>query len=45
MKPEEENIEALSLAILQDARAEAEQIQLDAKAKADAIRQRARGTS
>ncbi len=41
MKPEEENIEALSRVILQDARAEAEQIQLDAKTKADAIRQRA----
>src|ERR1700690_898462 len=39
---EEENIEALSRTILRDARAEAEQIQLDAKAKADAIRQRAK---
>ena len=39
---EDENIEALSRAVLQDARAEAEQIQLDAKAKADAIRQRAK---
>ena len=37
MNPEKENIEALSRAILGDARAEAEQMQLDAKAKADAI--------
>ena len=40
---EEENIEALSRAILRDAREEAEQIQTDAKAKADLIRQRAKG--
>lgn len=39
---EEENIEALSRAILQDARAEAEQIRMDAKAKTEAIRQRAK---
>lgn len=39
---EDENIEALSRAILRDAQAEAEQIQTDAKAKADAIRQRAK---
>ncbi|MGA7192236.1 MAG: V-type ATP synthase subunit E family protein [Anaerolineales bacterium] len=38
---EDENIEALSRAILRDAQAEAEQIQTDAKAKVDAIRQRA----
>jgi len=42
MKPEEENIEALSRAVLCDAKIEAEQIQTDAKAKADAIRQRAK---
>ena len=42
MKLEEENIEALSRAILGDARAEAEQIQLDAKAKADTIRRLAK---
>lgn len=39
MKPEEENIELLSRAILTEARADAEQIQVDAKEKADAIRQ------
>jgi len=42
MKPEEENIEALSRAVLCEAKIEAEQIQTDAKAKADAIRQRAK---
>jgi len=41
MKPEAENIEALSRAILRDARAEAGQIQEEARAKAEAIRQRA----
>ena len=39
MKPEEENIENLSRAILIEARADAEQIQADAKEKADAIRE------
>ena len=39
MKPEEENIENLSRAILIEARADAEQIKADAKEKADAIRQ------
>jgi len=39
MKPEEENIENLSRAILFEAQADAEQIQADAKEKADAIRQ------
>jgi vacuolar-type H+-ATPase subunit E/Vma4 len=38
---EDENIEALSRAILRDARAEAEQLQSEAKTKADAIRQHA----
>jgi len=42
MKPEEENIEALSRTVLCDAKTEAEQIQSDAKAKADVIRQRAK---
>lgn len=41
MKPEEENIENLSRAILFEAQADAEQIQADAKGKADAIRQQA----
>ena len=41
MKPEDENIEALSRAILRDARAEAEELQEEARAKAEAIRQRA----
>lgn len=41
MKPEDENIEALSRAILRDARAEAEGLQEEARAKAEAIRQRA----
>lgn len=41
MKPEDENIEALSRAILRDARAEADELQEEARAKADAIRQRA----
>jgi V/A-type H+/Na+-transporting ATPase subunit E len=41
MKPEDENIEALSRAILRDARAEAEEIREEARAKAEAIRQRA----
>jgi len=42
MKPEEENIEALSRAILRDAQAETEQIRTDAKTKADVVRQRAK---
>lgn len=42
MKPEEENIELLSRAILFEAQTDAEQIQADAKEKADAIRQQAR---
>jgi len=42
MKPEDENIEALSRAILRDAQEEALQIQADAEAKAETIRQRAR---
>jgi V/A-type H+/Na+-transporting ATPase subunit E len=37
----EENIEALSSAILSEARAEAEKIQADARAKADEVRQHA----
>jgi vacuolar-type H+-ATPase subunit E/Vma4 len=41
MKPEEENIENLSRAILFEAQTDAEQIQADAKEKADAIRQQA----
>jgi V/A-type H+-transporting ATPase subunit E len=41
MKPEDENIEALSRAILRDARTEAGEIQEEAAAKAEAIRQRA----
>ncbi|MCX6059146.1 MAG: V-type ATP synthase subunit E family protein [Chloroflexi bacterium] len=41
MKPEEENIENLSRAILFEAKSDAEQIQTDAKEKADAIRQQA----
>jgi V/A-type H+-transporting ATPase subunit E len=41
MKPEDENIEALSRAILRDARVEAEEIQEEARAKAEAIRGRA----
>jgi V/A-type H+-transporting ATPase subunit E len=41
MKPEDENIEALSRAILRDARAEAEEIHEDGRTKAEAIRQRA----
>jgi vacuolar-type H+-ATPase subunit E/Vma4 len=45
MKPEDENIEALSRAILRDAADEAGQIHEDAKAKADAIRQRAQEQS
>ena len=42
MKPEEENIENLSRAILLEARSDAEQIQADAKEKADDIRQQAK---
>ena len=42
MRSVEENIEALSHAILNEAKAEAEQIMADAMAKTDAIRQRAR---
>jgi V/A-type H+-transporting ATPase subunit E len=41
MKSVEENMRALSRAVLSDARAEAEGIKADARAKADAIRQRA----
>jgi vacuolar-type H+-ATPase subunit E/Vma4 len=41
MKPEEESIELLSRAILFEAQTDAEQIQADAKEKADAIRQQA----
>jgi len=41
MKPEEENIENLSRAILFEAQADAEQIKADAKEKADAIREQA----
>jgi len=41
MKPEDENIEALSRAILRDARAEADELQEEGRAKAEAIRQRA----
>lgn len=41
MKPEEENIELLSRAILFEAQTDAEKIQADAKEKADAIRQQA----
>ena len=41
MKPEEENIELLSRAILFEAQADAEKIQAEAKEKADAIRQQA----
>lgn len=41
MRPEEEEIEILSRAILKEADVDAEQIREEAKAKADAIRQRA----
>jgi len=41
MKPEEENIERLEKAILQEARDEAGQVKADAQAKADEIRKRA----
>ena len=41
MKPEEENIENLSRAILLEAKSDAEQIRADAKEKADAVRQQA----
>jgi len=41
MKPEEENIERLAQAILQEARDEAAQVKADAQAKADEIRNRA----
>ena len=41
MKPEDENIEALSRAILRDVRAESDGLQEEARAKAEAIRQRA----
>ncbi len=41
MKSDDENIEALSHAILRDAQEEAGQVQEQARAKADAIRQRA----
>ena len=42
MKQEDETIETLARAILREAREEAEQIQAEGSAKADAIRQRAR---
>ena len=42
MKSEEENIAALSSAILSEAKAEAEQIGSDASSKAEGIRQRAK---
>jgi len=45
MKPEDENIENLSRAILFEAQADAEQIKAEAKEKADAIRQQARQTT
>ena len=45
MKPEEENIENLSRAILIEAKADAEQIKAEAKEKADAIRQQAQQTA
>ena len=45
MKPEEENIELLSRAILFEAQADAEQIKAEAKEKADAIRQKTRQTA
>lgn len=41
MRPEEEEIEGLSRAILREADVDAQQIKEEAKAKADAIRQRA----
>ena len=41
MKPEDENIEALSRAILRDVRVEVDELQEEARAKAEAIRQRA----
>ncbi|HAV78770.1 MAG TPA: hypothetical protein DCX53_15580 [Anaerolineae bacterium] len=41
MKPEEENIERLARAILQEARDEAEQLKAEAQAKADAVLKRA----
>ena len=41
MKPEEENIENLSRAILLEAKSDAQQIQADAKEKANAVRQQA----
>jgi vacuolar-type H+-ATPase subunit E/Vma4 len=41
MKPEDENIEALSRAILRDVRGEVDGMQEEARAKAEAIRQRA----
>ncbi len=42
MRPEDENIETLSRAILRDAQEEAQQIQGDAEVKAEMIRQQAR---
>ncbi len=42
MNSSEENIEALTRAILSEAQAEAEQTQADARSKADVIRQRAK---
>lgn len=41
MKPEEENIQLLSRAILLEARTDVEQIQAEAREKSDAIKQRA----
>jgi len=41
MKPDEENVESLSRAILKEAQADAEQIQTEGAAKADAIRKQA----
>jgi vacuolar-type H+-ATPase subunit E/Vma4 len=41
MRPDEENIEALSRAILRDAQSETEEIQSEARAKAEAIRKSA----
>jgi len=43
MKPVEEDIELLARAIMTEAREEAEQLQADAREKADAIRKRAQG--
>jgi len=45
MKPEDENIENLSRAILFEAQSDAEQIKAEAEEKADAIRQQAQQTA